>query len=42
MVKQLTQLEDVDEEKTMKQVDNLIQLASEIVQVFTGAKPEED
>jgi len=38
MVQQLTQLEDVDEEKAMKQVDNLIQLASEIVQVLTGEK----
>jgi hypothetical protein len=38
MVQQLTQLEDVDDEKTMKQVDSLIQLASEIVQVLTGEK----
>ena len=36
MAQQLMQLEDVDEERTMKQVDNLIQLASEIVEVLTG------
>jgi hypothetical protein len=42
MVQQLSQLESVDGEKTMKQADNLIQLASDIVELFTGEKPEED
>lgn len=38
VVQQLTQLGEVDEEKTMKQADNLIQLASDIVEVLTGEK----
>lgn len=42
MVQQLTQLGEVDEEKTMKQADNLIQLASDIVELFTGEKLGED
>jgi hypothetical protein len=42
MVQQLAQLENVDGEKTMKQADNLIQLASDIVDLFTGETPEED
>jgi len=42
MAQQLTQLDEVDEEKTMKQADSLIQLASDIVEIFTGEKLEEN
>jgi hypothetical protein len=42
MVQQLAQLENVDGEKTMKQADNLIKLASDIVDLFTAEMPEED
>jgi len=38
MIMQLSQLEGVDGEKAMKQADNLVQLASDIVETFTGEK----
>jgi len=41
IVQQLAQLEEVDEEKAMKQADNLVQLASDIVETLTGEKMEE-
>jgi len=37
-VQQLLQVEDVDEERAMKQADNLVQLASDIVETLTGEK----
>jgi hypothetical protein len=40
-LQQLTQLEEVDEEKAMKQADNLIQIASEIVGTLIGEKVED-
>jgi hypothetical protein len=40
MVQQLSQLEEIDEEKIMKQADNLIQIASDIVETLTGEKIE--
>jgi hypothetical protein len=39
-VQQLTQLGEVDGEKAMKQADNLVQLASDIVETLTGEKIE--
>ncbi|MBS7616611.1 hypothetical protein KEJ45_05385 [Candidatus Bathyarchaeota archaeon] len=41
MLQQLAQLEEVNEEKAMKQADSLIQLASEIVEAVIGEKVEE-
>jgi len=41
IVQQLAQLEEVDEEKAMKQADSLVRLASDIVETFTGEKIEE-
>lgn len=40
-VQQLAQVEEIDGEKAMKQADNLIQLASDIVETLTGEKIEE-
>ncbi|MEM2936959.1 MAG: hypothetical protein QXJ63_00240 [Candidatus Bathyarchaeia archaeon] len=40
-LQQLTQLEEVDEEKAIKQADNLIQIASEIVETLIGEKVED-
>ena len=40
-IQQLTQVEEVDGEKVMKQADNLVQLASDIVETLTGEKTEE-
>lgn len=40
-VQQLAQLEEIDGEKAMKQADNLIQLASDIVETLTGEKVED-
>jgi hypothetical protein len=37
-VQQLMQEEEVDGEKAMKQADNLVQLASDIVETLTGEK----
>jgi hypothetical protein len=39
-VQQLAQIEEVDGEKAMKQADNLVQLASDIVETLTGEKME--
>jgi hypothetical protein len=41
MMQQLAQLEEVNEEKAVKQADNLIQLASEIVETLIGEKVED-
>ena len=41
MVQQLAQLEEVDGERAIKQADNLVQLASDIVEVLTEEKIEE-
>jgi hypothetical protein len=41
MVQQLAQLEEVDGERAMKQADNLVQLASDIVETLTEEKVEE-
>jgi hypothetical protein len=41
MVQQLAQLEEVDGERAMKQADNLVQLASDIVETLTEEKIEE-
>jgi len=41
MVQQLMQVEEIDGEKVMKQADNLVQLASDIVETLTGEKTEE-
>jgi hypothetical protein len=41
MVQQLTQLEDVDGERALKQADSLVQLASDIVETLTEEKIEE-
>jgi len=38
MVQQLAQLEEVDGEKAVKQADNLLQLASDIVEILTGER----
>jgi len=40
MVQQLAQLEEVNGEKAMKQADNLVQVASDIVEILTGEKTE--
>jgi hypothetical protein len=40
-VQQLSQLEEVDGERALKQADNLIQLASEIVETLTEQKIED-
>jgi hypothetical protein len=40
-VQQLMQVEEVDEEKVMKQADNIVQLASDIVETLTGEKIED-
>lgn len=40
IMQQLMQVEEIDEEKAIKQADNLIQTASEIVEVVTGEKVE--
>jgi len=41
MMQQLAQMEEVNEEKAVKQADNLIQLASEIVETLVGEKVED-
>jgi hypothetical protein len=41
MMQQMAQLEEVNEEKAVKQADNLIQLASEIVETLIGEKVED-
>jgi len=41
IVQQLGQVEEVDGERAMKQADNLVQLASDIVETLTGEKIEE-
>jgi len=40
MMQQLSQLEEIDGEKVMKQADNLVQIASDIVEALTGEKAE--
>lgn len=40
-VQQLLQVEEVDGEKIMKQADSLVQLATEIVETFSGEKIED-
>ena len=40
-VQQLMQVEEVDGEKAMKQADNLVQLASDIVETMIGEKIED-
>ncbi|MEM1563955.1 MAG: hypothetical protein QW161_04710 [Candidatus Bathyarchaeia archaeon] len=41
MMQQMAQLEEVNEEKAVKQANNLIQLASEIVETMIGEKVED-
>ncbi len=41
VMQQIAQMEEIDEEKAIKQADNLIQTASEIVEVTLGEKVEE-
>ncbi|MGQ9506274.1 MAG: hypothetical protein ACUVTB_00250 [Candidatus Bathycorpusculaceae bacterium] len=41
MVQQLAQMGEVNGEITMKKADNLVQLASDIVEVLTGEKIED-
>jgi hypothetical protein len=41
IIQQLAQLEQVDGEKAMKQADNLLQLATDIVETLTEEKTEE-
>ncbi|MBS7636613.1 hypothetical protein KEJ37_04675 [Candidatus Bathyarchaeota archaeon] len=41
IMQQMAQLEKVNEEKAVKQADNLIQLASEIVETIIGEKVED-
>jgi len=41
MVQQLAQVEEVDGEKAVKQADDIIQLASDIVETLTGKKIED-
>ncbi|MGB9777904.1 MAG: hypothetical protein ACPLW8_00725 [Candidatus Bathyarchaeales archaeon] len=41
MVQQLAQMGEVNGEVTMKKADNLVQLASDIVEVLTGEKIED-
>lgn len=40
-VEQLLQVEEIDGEKAMRQADNLLQLASDIVETLTGEKIED-
>ncbi len=40
-IQQLAQMSEVDETKVMKQANDLVQLASDIVETFTGEKSEE-
>jgi hypothetical protein len=40
-VQQLAQIEEIDGEKAMKQADNLVQLASDIVETLTEEKMED-
>jgi hypothetical protein len=40
-VQQLLQVEEVDGEKAMKEADNLVQIASDIVETLTGEKIED-
>lgn len=40
-IQQLAQMSEVDESKVMKQANDLVQLASDIVETFTGEKLEE-
>lgn len=40
-LQQLTQLEEINEERAMKQADHLIHLASEIVETLIGEKIED-
>ncbi|NWG11796.1 hypothetical protein HXY33_08655 [Candidatus Bathyarchaeota archaeon] len=40
-VEQLLQVEEIDGEKAMKQADDLLQLASDIVETLTGEKVED-
>jgi len=41
IVQQLAQIGEVNGEKAMKQADNLVQLASDIVETLTGEKMED-
>jgi hypothetical protein len=41
VVQQLTQVEEADGERIMKQADNLLDLASDIVETLTGEKIED-
>jgi hypothetical protein len=41
MVQQLSQIEEIDGERAMKQADSLIQLASDIVETLTEEKLED-
>jgi len=41
MVQQLAQVEEVDGEKAVKQADDIIQIASDIVETLTGKKIED-
>jgi hypothetical protein len=40
IMQQLAQMEEVNEEKAIRQADSLIQIASEIVETLTGEKVE--
>lgn len=40
-LQQLTQMEEINEEKALKHADNLVQLASEIVEILIGEKVED-
>ena len=41
MVQQMSQIEEVDGERALKQADSLVQLASDIVETVTGEKIED-
>jgi len=41
MVQQIAQVEELDNEKAMKEADQLVQLASEIVETIVGEKVED-
>ncbi len=41
LVQQMSQIEEVDGERAIKQADNLVQLASDIVETVTGEKIED-
>jgi hypothetical protein len=41
MVQQMSQIEEVDNERALKQADSLVQLASDIVETVTGEKVED-